>query len=160
MIVIVQCASRKRADAGHLWDDDGNPVTFVANPALAPTDQNTYARPDDLISDTNATFRDLLSAYNLAPHDNPWNLLPAGNFYDVPVYAELSQKVEPSKLFILSAGWGLIRADFLIPTYDITFSNQAEVWKRRSKSNQYLDYSQIVEGSREEIVAFCTPAYH
>jgi len=38
-------------------------------------------------------------------------------------------------VFILSAGWGLIRSDFLTPEYDITFSTQKKVpaWARRSK---------------------------
>jgi len=38
-------------------------------------------------------------------------------------------------VFILSAGWGLIRSDFLTPDYNITFSNQKKVpeWVRRAK---------------------------
>ena len=158
--VIVQCASRKRTAAGYLHDDDGLPVHIVANPQLAPSDGNRYCHPDDPISHTNATFRDLLNAYNDSPGTNPWNLLPAGELYDVPVYGELCRRVESSQLFILSAGWGLIRSDFLTPVYDITFSNQADAWKRRGRNDRYLDYCQLEADSFDDIVAFCTPAYH
>jgi hypothetical protein len=40
----------------------------------------------------------------------------------------LVEKFGIEKVFILSAGWGLIRADFLTPNYDITFSGSAEAF--------------------------------
>jgi hypothetical protein len=32
-------------------------------------------------------------------------------------------------VYVLSASWGLIRADFLTPYYDITFSSSADAYK-------------------------------
>jgi hypothetical protein len=43
-------------------------------------------------------------------------------------------------VYVLSAGWGLIRADFLVPQYDITFSQSAEDYKRRRKTDRYDDF--------------------
>ena len=49
------------------------------------------------------------------------------------------------KNFILSAGWGLIKADFLAPDYDITFSSQADAWKRRNKRDVFRDFAQMTQ---------------
>ena len=42
-------------------------------------------------------------------------------------------------VYILSAGWGLIRASFLTPNYDITFSAPAGAYNLRRKYDQYCD---------------------
>jgi len=48
MIIVIQCAARKRSGAGHLLSPHGKPIIFVANPQVAPVDQAyEYARPDD-----------------------------------------------------------------------------------------------------------------
>ena len=47
------------------------------------------------------------------------------------VYRELVHALGAENVFILSAGWGLLSADFLTPNYDITFSATAERYKRR-----------------------------
>jgi hypothetical protein len=57
------------------------------------------------------------------------------------------------KVFLLSAGWGLIRSDFLTPDYDITFSTSAEPFKRRWKSDPYDDLN-VLETRGSESVAF------
>lgn len=43
-------------------------------------------------------------------------------------------------VMILSAGWGLIPAQFLTPRYDITFSASAEPYVRRRKNQAYEDF--------------------
>jgi hypothetical protein len=55
------------------------------------------------------------------------------------------------KVYILSAGWGLIRADFLTPYYDITFSQQAERWKRRRKADRYEDFRMLSDDAADDI---------
>ena len=47
------------------------------------------------------------------------------------------------RLFILSAGWGLIPANFLTPAYDITFTTSADDWKRRRKGDRYEDFRML-----------------
>ena len=63
------------------------------------------------------------------------------------------------KLYILSAGWGLIPANFLTPCYDITFSNQADTYKRRRKRDDYRDLQMLPTDTREEIVCFVSQGY-
>ena len=53
--------------------------------------------------------------------------------YKNSAYEYLVNQLGEDKVFILSAGWGLIPAPFLTPDYDITFSGNAEAYKRRRK---------------------------
>ena len=57
-----------------------------------------------------------------------------------------------SKVFILSAGWGLVNANFLLPDYDITFSSTAPAFKRRRKSDIYRDFCML--GNDTDDIAF------
>lgn len=157
MIIVIQCAAKKKPDAGHLRQRDGRPVLFVADPATAPTSQlHVYARPDD-ISDTGVPWRDRLSNYNDKPGNNPLGLLPAWQLYTNKTYGLLANKYGPRSLFILSAGWGLIAADYLTPAYDITFSpraNNKNIYKRRRKNDLYKDICMLPADTIEPIVFF------
>ncbi len=125
MIVVIQRASRKARNAGHLVTADGQPVTFVAHPEMAPKNgKYVYARPDE-DSGNGKSWRDVLLAYNRKPSSNPLALLPAFQLYENPVYELLVQRLGVQNMYILSAGWGLIRSDFVTPDYDITFSPSA-----------------------------------
>ncbi|MBN9890414.1 hypothetical protein [Salipiger abyssi] len=158
MIVVIQCAGSKRADAGSLSAPDGRPVRFVAHPELAPDDGEFYARPDDACGG-GSTWRDLLSAINQSGTASPPNLLAAGTLYRPAVYQGLLEHVGREKLYILSAGWGLVRSDFQLPDYDITFSGQAERYKRRRKVDRYEDFSMLPRGSDEPILFFGSKDY-
>jgi hypothetical protein len=154
MIVVIQCAASKRSDAGHLLLRDGKPVCFVAHPESAPTNNvRVYARPDDL-SDTGKSWRSLLLEYNEAPSSNPLGLFPAYQLYENRTYGRLVDRLGVQKVYILSAGWGLIRADFLTPNYDITFSQSADTYKRRRRGDRYQDFCMLPHGTDEEIVFF------
>ena len=80
-------------------------------------------------------------------------LLPAWQLYDRPVYRELVHALGAENVFILSAGWGLLSADFLTPNYDITFSTTAERYKRRRVQDRYRDFC-MLSGDRIEPVVF------
>lgn len=151
MIVVIQCAGSKFSDAGSLSTPDGRIVRFVAHPELAPDDGEFYARPDDPC-DANTTWRDLLLDINRGSAASPPNLLTAGGLYRPSAYLDLLKHVGREKLFILSAGWGLIRSDFQLPDYDITFSGQAERYKRRRKTDRYEDFSMLPPNSNESIL--------
>jgi hypothetical protein len=152
MNLVIQCAARKRSNAGHMRLRDGTPVVFVADPAHAPCAGDlVYARPDDLAED-GRTWRDGLLEYNRSPGSNALKLLPAFELYKGHAYARLTAKFGIDKLFILSAGWGLIPAAFLTPAYDITFRQSAEDYKRRGKSNTYRDLSLFPADSDEDVV--------
>jgi hypothetical protein len=63
---------------------------------------------------------------NVGGARNPLGLYPAYRLYENRVYGRLVEAFGVENIYILSAGWGLIRADFLTPYYDITFSHSAE----------------------------------
>lgn len=155
MIIVIQCASGKQDHAGHLQTRDGRNVMFVAKPDAAPADTDQlYARPDD-VSDSGGSWRTVLHEYNAAPGTNPLGLLPAWQLYRNPAYRILADHCGTDRLYILSAGWGLIRADFLTPNYDITFSSDrnVELFKRRDRRETYEDFS-LAAGIEDTIVFF------
>jgi hypothetical protein len=154
MLVVIQCAARKRRDAGHLKSPAGQLVTFVAKPNTArASDETLYAHPDDL-SGYGGTWRDFLLEYNENPSNNPVRLLPAWHLYESSTYDRLVDRLGVDKVFILSAGWGLIRADFLTPYYDITFAPSAEAYKRRRQGDRYRDFCMLPPATREDVVFF------
>jgi hypothetical protein len=154
MIVIITCANRKQRHAGHLATKQGTPVSFVASPDCAvEKDGRYFARPDD-VSDTGKTWRQLLLEYNETARINPLGLLPAYQLYQDPIYARLVQRFGIDRVFILSAGWGLIRSDFLTPVYNITYSGSAEPLNRRKKNHVYRDFCMLPEHLDEPAVFF------
>ena len=152
MRVVIQCAASKSHKAGYLQDNSGRNVNFVALPIEAPkSSTQVYAHPDDKFE--GMTWRERLIAYN-AESKNPLNLLPAYQLYSNPAYGDLVDALGSDKVYILSAGWGLLSADFLTPYYDITFSNSAEKYKRRSKRDRYNDINQLDNNLDEDVVFF------
>jgi hypothetical protein len=154
MIVVIQCAARKRPDAGHLRSSDGRPVIFVADPDNAPAQSGVvYARPDDLRED-GKSWRNALLEYNDQREHNPLGLRAAYTLYQNSTYGRLVDKCDVESVYILSAGWGLINAAFLTPYYDITFSPSAAPYMRRRKWDVYRDFCMLPEGCDEEIIFF------
>lgn len=147
---VIQCAASKNPIAGHLRNSDDKIVQFVASPHAITSEKVIYARPDDL-ADENDTWRDKLNAINSSgKNDN--SLLPAYKLYSHPSYKKLVEKFGVENIYILSAGWGLVRSDYLLPDYDITFSNAAEEFAKRGKNDNYNDYSQIDCNSGDVII--------
>jgi hypothetical protein len=157
VIAVIQCAARKRKDAGYLKNGHNVPVMIVADPARAPSrDGLAYARPDDL-SDTGVSWRDAIVQYNSAPGNNPLSLLPACQLYENPAYLRLAEHQGTDRMYILSAGWGLIRADFLTPQYDVTFSaavRKESPYKYRRKQDVYADFRHMPSGIDEPVIFF------
>ena len=169
-IVVIQCAASKRSDTGYLLRTVGRGdiarVMFVAQPDLAPeNDDHIYAHPDDQ-AQAGLSWREELMRYNaddellrlrsdaIKVGGNPLELRRAWRLYTHPIYEELYRKFGPDNLYILSAGWGIIRADFLVPNYDITFSGNAEKYKRRGKRDTYDDFRMLPENTNNPIVFF------
>lgn len=152
--VVIQCAASKDPNAGRLATADGKPVFFVANPAIAPQQSEVeYQRPDD-IAPSGLSWRNELVKYNKTYRDtgaNPLGLLPAWRLYKNSAYEHLVNQLGEDKVFILSAGWGLISAPFLTPDYDITFSGSAEAYKCRRKQDRYADFSMLPKDASHPI---------
>lgn len=154
--IVFQCAASKMLSAGHFRTKDGRNVLFVARPDQAPARPGLiYARPDDLSDDETRTWRERLVEYN-QQHcgDNPLGLLPAYCLYAREEYRRLVARFGIDNVFILSAGWGLVRAAFLTPNYDITFSKNKKVaaYKRRRSSDLYRDFCQVPTQSDRPIL--------
>ena len=168
VIVVMLCASSKQPDAGHLRRGDGRKVMFVARPHPAPADDGrVYAWPDDT-ADSGLSWRKELLRYNQrhqATGDNPLGLLPAWNLYRnrtyPQLYRQLWEKYGPDNLYILSAGWGLIRADFLTPAYDITFSRRAAAHQRRDERDTYTyaDWRMLPADTDKPVAFFGSQGY-
>jgi hypothetical protein len=162
VIGVIQCASRKQPEAGHLHTADGSRVVFVAQPDRAPAEPGTfYAHPDDL-TESGLSWREELLKYNRTPEHNPLGLLPAWELYAHPTYRALAGHFQVPQLFVLSAGWGLIKGNFLTPYYDITFAAGAEAFKKRGKADKYGDFMMLPDdqdvvffGAREYVPLFC-----
>ena len=214
MIVVMQCAKTKRAEAGRMRLADGQPVVFVAQPEFAPERPGfVYARPDDF-ADTGRTWREELVIYNQqhnpdvadiplgrhirgdlvgsqvgnshrsgriasqpgnqsvshsdAPRHspsteaNPLGLLPAWLLYRNKTYRLLADTFGPRNLYIFSAGWGLVRSDFMIPSYDITLSPNAtgpDKYKRRRKDDRYDDFAMLPADPASPVIFLGSKAY-
>jgi hypothetical protein len=61
-----------------------------------------------------------------------------------------------TNVLILSAAWGLVRADYLLPYYDITFAHTkpGEGYKRRMQWDKYDDFSHLSNEEHGPIVYF------
>jgi hypothetical protein len=138
----------------------GQRVKFVAHPEEAPEAPSStdwfYAHPDGLSDIPGQTWRQQLAAYNANPLDNSLDLLEACRLYRNPAYQELVAAFGLTNVFILSAAWGLVRADYLLPYYDLTFAHtkRGEGYKRRMQWDTYNDFSQLPNGENGPIVYF------
>ena len=162
-IIVIQCAKGKRSDAGHMTVDmtkDGGEVLFVADPASAlQCDSVIYEHPD-ATAPSGRSWRDELRDYNdqwrRRACDNPLRLRPAWELYKKPAYRLLKGYFGIENLYILSAGWGLVAADFLLPNYNITFSSSPEVHKANQRiwcaNSDYRDFKMIPKEESRHVV--------
>jgi hypothetical protein len=89
VIVIIQCAATKHAEAGRMKSAEGKSVVFVGKPESAPpAHAHSYARPDDL-SDAGKSWREALLEYNRTAKNNPLGLYPAYRLYKNQIYERL-----------------------------------------------------------------------
>lgn len=140
MKIVIQCAGEKKSNAGCLKTTDNRNILFVAQSYLSASNKDyVYKSPNDL-TEKGTTWMDELINYN-KQNNNYLNLLPAFELYKNSIYRDLVKKYGAENIFILSAGWGLIRADFLTPKYNITFSNSKNVniEFKRNKKDIYND---------------------
>ena len=156
MKVVIACAKSKVCNAGYMKTEDGRCMKFVGDPDLAkavsPMPGFCYAHPDDEAKD-GKTWREELVAYNKSCKDeNPFRLHRAYKLYKHKIYAQLVEVFGIDNVYILSAGWGLIRASFLTPKYDITFSGSG--YTRRRKSDQYYHDFNCLESAIDEDLLF------
>lgn len=107
-------------------------------------------RPDDNITSQN-TWRTYLIEQQLDV-----NLKRAYQLYSRNEYNCLYNKFK-NDFYILSAGWGLVKSEFRLPKYDITFSNgkKVPINTRRNRNIAaapvYEDFNQLEVNDKEDI---------
>ena len=157
-IAAIQCAAAKSPSAGHFVSPNEGRILFVAAPECAPRDSAiVYRRPDEC-APSGITYRQMLVDYNRHDRkDNPFGLLTAWRLYKNDTYRQLVEHLGISNVFILSAGWGLVAADYLLPNYDITFSNSARgesAYKRRRQRDKYRDFAMLPRTVAQSVFFF------
>ena len=168
MKAVIQCAGRKEKTA-ETFALNGVPQTFVAK----PSDKNQVCPWDEIPTLTCKTWIDCAHAFrNQNGRDTfehagvsisgSGRLTECGRLYLPVAYSALISRLGKENVYILSAGWGLVRADAVIPTYNITFSEAPKVPMNarvtpegRSKSPSISD---DMPGD-DEIHFFMTPNY-
>jgi hypothetical protein len=152
--IVIQCAGSKH-DLSYFRTDDGMRIEFVARPGNAPPRQGIrYAHPDHP-SDNGLTWRQRVLDYNAHPDRNISSLEPASRLYRAPQYERLVDEFGPTQVFVLSAGWGLVRSDFRLPHYNITFqrpkaSSEAYIW--RQPHDEFQDFNQLIANSDDHVI--------
>jgi len=166
MIIVIQCCSRKKQNAGSFIINNRQTVRFVAEPDLCQeSDQEYFCKPDDLVPGSHNTWREHLQQYNEIYHrtgDNPYNLCTAIELYRPKgrIYRALVDTFGEENTFILSAGWGLVGISILLPDYDITFSKSAKnvgICRVRSiTDNSWNDFNHLKNDhiSENEVIYF------
>ncbi len=157
MDIVIQCAATKDPDAGGFKTLDGRTVHFVAQPSLRVATADTiYARPDDPSDVPGLSWRERLAKYvGESERQNPFYLREAYRLYRHPAYSSLVRRFGIDRVFILSAGWGLLRANFPTPAYDITFNRTAKTKNPAafcSSTENYRFFQQISHNSCGPIV--------
>lgn len=135
---------------------DGKPVEFIARPdEVVNRDADVvYARPDDADGE-GLTWRARLLEHNTRPSKSgTFNLLPAYQLYKPEIYRRLVNVFGLDNVYILSAGWGLVRASFALPKYDITFNTSADRYKKRGKRDEYADFNHLAGDSSDDLMFF------
>jgi hypothetical protein len=86
-------------------------------------------------------------------------LLPAFELYENNIYRALVRRFGVANTYIISAGWGMINAAFLTPSYDITFSVSPEKLVRRRNGDCYHDFCMLPDDAEEPVVFFGSKEY-
>jgi hypothetical protein len=160
MKVVITCAGEKHGPP-RSFTHEGKHVEFVASPSLTPSDPTgrvAYFRPDDPAPDAGKTWRTVLEEYNTRG-TNELGFRAAVDLYLPPIYQRLKNFATQNgaELFILSAGWGLVRSNYWLPNYNITFAQAKKVPKYaiRSLTEPFQDFQHMrVKGLDEPIYYF------
>ncbi|MCX7546219.1 DUF6884 domain-containing protein [Marinicella gelatinilytica] len=152
--IVIQCAGTKNP-CGSFVDKVGKLVKFVAQPELCQSNEKfNFQKPDGLDSD-GISWRDKLITYNKTQYkENPLKFLKAYELYKPAAYKGLVDKFGIENVYILSAGWGLVNADYLLPDYDITFSStkKKDKYKKRKVLDYFNDFNFIDSNNNDEII--------
>lgn len=166
MKVVIQCAGNKDEQSSTICRN-GNELIFVANPSIG----TNQCSPWQNINGANgATWIECLRSFNdgipqALPDGITWGMgfpTNAINLYSNAIYQRLAATIGAQNVYILSAGYGLVRGTDVIPKYNITFSSGAKVPRNaRITPNVRVPLGTLrsnIEGD-DPIHLFLTPKY-
>lgn len=84
-----------------------------------------------------------------------WACSPHGNSTRTTPIGRSKKHFGIDSLYILSAGWGLVKAEYILPKYDITFSASAKgenAYKRRRGDCGYCDFAMLPATTSKHVV--------
>lgn len=143
--VVMVCAGRK------------NNSFFTAYPNenfVNESTNNSEHHPDAIMAKGKISWREYL-----INNQNDKELLEAYNLYTRQEYRSLYNRFK-ERFYILSAGWGLVKADYKLPNYDITFSMSEENRNKRIFNDEgYKDFNQVDLNDKEDVLFFGGKAY-
>jgi len=164
--IVFICANKKKPNSDLKIGNNIIKFRAISNPTA-----NEYS-PDEIISKTHlnelnnlmrfnlvigSTWRDLI--YKNSKKGNPLKLSKAYELYKEKLYGDLYTRFG-DRLYILSAGWGLVRSDMPLPKYDITFksNNKIPINTIRKSQSRYKDFNHLNQNI-EDIIFIGTPGY-
>jgi hypothetical protein len=142
--VVIQCSGSKHK---RLWSWQGRTLYFVAHPEFCEhAGDRLYYRPDDSVPGYPWSWREGLVTYN-GLGGNPEHLLRAADLFKHKAYRALVDAFGWENTYVLSGGWGLVRADFRLPYYNITFAPSAPGCNRRRPGDPFHDFDQLADAA-------------
>lgn len=130
------------------FQHNGNTINFVSKINKAEINHNIYCHPDNIIPNENITWRELI-----AGQDEREDLIACHILYSPNIYRLLYERYQ-NDLFIFSAGWGIVRAEYKLPKYNITFSNGSNIptYARRNNNDVFNDFNQLQGINEGELI--------
>jgi hypothetical protein len=143
MKIVISCCDRKNGD---LFKYNGVSVNFVSQIKGISKEKELNVRPDDKVLGESITWRELISR-----QESLKEVLPAYKLYAPGIYKSLYDKYG-TDFYIFSAGWGIVRADYKLPKYNITFSKSQSVptYAKRNKEDVFHDFNHLEGIDRDE----------
>lgn len=112
---------------------------------------NFEHHPDEIMNDGITPWREYLNK-----NQSDANLKKAYELYKpikTGIYTGMYNKYL-NQFFILSAGWGLVKSDFKLPNYDITFSSSSKNKNSiRKKKSVYKDFNQFYDDDMVPLIS-------
>ena len=125
-------------------------ILFVSDSKFCKKqDGKLFANPDEMMPDRKTTWREYV---NSSEYQNNENNLKAGDLYNREIFRRLNSVLN-YEYYILSAGWGLIKASRRIPKYDISFSGN-EKCKKRNEFQIFQDTNDLIGIEETELIKF------
>lgn len=146
MKIVFPCSSKKNK----IPFIHNNKEICFASQSVPGTEKKIFATPDEVIRNENITWRDLISK-----QENRNDLTKAYKLYKHEIYKKLYERFK-NDLYIFSAGWGIVSAEFMLPNYDITFSDGKNIpdYAKRNKEFQFNDFNHLSGIDKNEIIIF------